>query len=96
MSATVGQCSQCYVGRYRAANMPYECSINHRKVVVPEVPGFLCDICGDSYYNPVYIEHLHRLISRSAVSGHKSSSAARNVATGSPEGGQPIGRSAKS
>lgn len=93
---TIGQCTQCNVGRYRETDMPYLCSINKRKIVVPGVPGFLCDICGDSYYNPDYVEHLHRLINRSAVSGHQSTSAQRSVATGNPEGGQPIGRSAKS
>lgn len=96
MSFNSNQCEQCFVGRYRQATMPYLCWVDDRKVVVPGAPGFQCDICGDSYYNPDFIQHLHRLIDRSAVSGRQSSTTQRSVATGSTEGGQPIRRSAKS
>jgi YgiT-type zinc finger domain-containing protein len=90
------QCEQCFVGRYRKASMPYLCWVGDRKVVVPDTPGFQCDICGDSYHNPGFIRHLHRLIDRSAVSGRHNLAAQRSIARGGTEGGQPIGRSAKS
>ena len=96
MSYTTNQCEQCYVGRYRQETMPYFCWVDDRKVIVPGAPGFQCDVCGDSYYNPDFIQYLHRLIDRSAVSSRHNSATQRSVATGSKKGGQPIGRSAKS
>lgn len=96
MSASVNQCKQCYVGRYRESDMPYLCWIDDREVVVPDVPGFQCDICGDSYHNPEFIQLLHRLIDRGAVSDKHDLSTHRQVSTGGKEGSQPIGRSAKS
>ena len=58
MSSSENQCKQCYVGRYRESDMPYLCWMDEREVMVPDVPGFQCDICGDSFYNPEFIQHL--------------------------------------
>jgi len=96
VSPTLDQCAQCYVGRYRESDMPYQCWIDDREVIVPNVPGFQCDMCGDSYPNPEFIQHLHRLINRGAVSDKHDLSNHRQVSTGGKEGSQPIGRSAKS
>ncbi len=96
MSMNSSHCSQCYVGRYRETGMPYLCWIDDLQVVVPDVPGFQCDVCGDSFHNPDFLQHLHHLIDRSTVSGHHNLAAQRQVATGSNESGQSIGRSAKS
>lgn len=96
MNSSANQCKQCYVGRYRESDMPYLCWIDKREVMVPDVPGFQCDICGDSFYNPEFIQHLHRLIDRGAVSDRHNLSTHRHVSTGGKEGSQPIGRSAKS
>ena len=96
MSSSAIKCSQCYVGRYREAEMPYLCWIDEHEVIVPDVPGYQCDVCGDSYHDPEFIQHLHRLIDRGAISDQNDRAALRQVSTGGQEGSQPIGRSAKS
>ena len=96
MSMNASHCTQCYVGRYQVTGMPYLAWVNDYQFVVPDVPGYQCDICGDSFHDPDFIHHLHHLIDRSTVSGQHNLAPKRQVATGGGESGQSIGRSAKS
>ena len=96
MSGSPGQCKQCYVGRYRETEMPYLCWIDRREVIVSKVPGFKCDICGDSYHSPEFIQHLHHLIDRGIVSDYRDRTNQRKVSRGGSESSQLFGRSAKS
>lgn len=55
-------CEHCKIGRYRPARLPFISWLNKDILVMPNAPGQVCDVCGDSFFDPEFLFQLDSLI----------------------------------
>lgn len=62
-------CPECPFGRLQETTMPYLCEYGGYVFIAQSVPSLVCDVCGRSDYDPVYIRHLSRLMDEQSNDG---------------------------
>lgn len=55
-------CSECRIGRYRPAKLPYMAYLGRHVLVVPEAPALFCDVCGQREFAPLFLRQLQLLL----------------------------------
>jgi len=55
-------CPHCYFGRIRAGKRSFAARTNGKPVMVPDVPAWICDVCGFTIYDPASLLNLQRLL----------------------------------
>lgn len=55
-------CQECHVGRLQPARAPYLAWLDGRMLVIPSVPAWLCDACGDLIHDFDFVHGLRLLL----------------------------------
>jgi YgiT-type zinc finger domain-containing protein len=55
-------CEQCHIGHYRSMTAPYLDWYDSQIMVVPHVPAYVCDVCGQMHYDANFINILQYLL----------------------------------
>lgn len=83
MTATT-RCEECHIGIYRPSPVPFLHLLGGRMMVVPDAPAYVCDVCGDVYYDDDFTSKVQYLLDRLADSVAKQGKAARPAAGEKP------------
>ena len=60
-------CPHCRVGRYKKASVPFLQEVAGTPMLLPNMPAFVCDVCGDTEYDPDMMMNLQYLIHQHEV-----------------------------
>lgn len=63
---TAIKCDECGVGRYRPIKATYLMKMGRQMLVMPDAPGYLCDVCGYRCFDEDFLVSMYYLI-RQAV-----------------------------
>lgn len=61
-------CLHCYFGRIKPGKRSFAAHTSGKPVMVPDVPAWICDVCGFTIYDPASLVNLHRLLTNPAKS----------------------------
>ena len=60
------QCEECGVGRCRFVSTPYLLQLGKHMLVMPDSPSYVCDICGNRFYDDEFLHGVHYLLKQAA------------------------------
>lgn len=60
-------CPHCRVGRYKKSAIPFLQDVEGTPMLLPNMPAFVCDVCGDIEYDPDMMMNLQYLIHQHEV-----------------------------
>jgi len=68
-------CPHCYFGRIQPGKRSFISRVDGTRLVVPDFPAWICDVCGFTIYDPTSLLNLQRLLtSPSKPYYHRSAS----------------------
>ena len=56
------QCQECGIGRCRLVATPYLLKLGKHMLVMPDAPSYVCDICGNRFYDDGFLDGVHHLL----------------------------------
>ncbi len=60
------QCEECGIGRCRYVATPYLLKLGKHMLVMPDSPSYVCDICGNRFYDEDFLNSVHHLLRQAA------------------------------
>ena len=60
------QCHECGVGRCRFVSTPFLLQLGKHMLVMPDSPSYVCDICGNRFYDDEFLHGVHYLLKQAA------------------------------
>ncbi|MBP6016616.1 MAG: YgiT-type zinc finger protein [Candidatus Promineofilum sp.] len=60
------QCQECGIGRCRPVTTPYLLPIGKHMLVMPDSPAYVCDICGNRFFDDEFLNGVHYLLEQAA------------------------------
>lgn len=59
-------CDECGIGRCRLVTTPYLLFLGKHMMVMPDSPSYVCDICGNRFYDDNFLNGVHYLLKQAA------------------------------
>ncbi len=63
---TTIQCEECGIGHCRIVSSPYLLKLGKHMLVMPDSPSYVCDICGNRFYDDAFLNGVHYLLKQAA------------------------------
>ena len=82
-------CEQCRIGHYQPIAAPYMRWLDDQIMVIPNVPAYTCDVCGQMQYDADFLQKLQYLLDRLTSDLPASKSATRPSVLEESPGWQP-------
>lgn len=60
------RCEECGIGRCRSISTPYLLKIGKHMLVMPDSPAYVCDICGNRFFDDEFLNGVHYLLEQAA------------------------------
>jgi len=65
------QCHECGIGRCRSIATPYLLKIGDHMLVMPDSPAYVCDICGNRFFDDGFLTGVHYLLEQAAADSRR-------------------------
>lgn len=65
------QCEECGIGRCRPVSAPYLLKIGKHMLVMPDSPAYVCDICGNRFFDDDFLDGVHYLLEQAAADSRR-------------------------
>ncbi len=76
------QCDVCHIGLLQPRRVTYASRLGDQLLILPDIHVYICDVCGESLYDPETIARIEMLlgvdIAASAPSRHAGASSEHN------------------
>lgn len=60
------RCEECGIGRLHPVKTPYLLNVGKHMLVMPDSPAYVCDICGNRFYDDEFLHGVHYLLKQAA------------------------------
>lgn len=60
------RCEECGIGRCRLVQTPYLLKVGKHMLVMPDSPAYVCDICGNRFFDDEFLNGVHYLLEQAA------------------------------
>lgn len=65
MVATI-HCDECGIGHCQPVTTPYLLKLGVHMLVMPDSPAYVCDICGNRFFDDSFLNGVHYLLEQAA------------------------------
>ncbi len=59
-------CQECGIGHCRPVTAPYLLPLGKHMMVMPDSPAYVCDICGNRFFDDEFLNGVHYLLEQAA------------------------------
>ncbi len=60
------RCEECGIGRCHLVRAPYLLKVGKHMLVMPDSPSYVCDICGNRFFDDEFLDGVHYLLEQAA------------------------------
>jgi len=60
------RCEECGIGRLHPVKTPYLLNVGKHMLVMPDSPAYVCDICGNRFFDDEFLNGVHYLLEQAA------------------------------
>lgn len=71
MNVSSIRCEECGIGRCRPVTTPYLMKLGKHMLVMPDSPAYVCDICGNRFFDDEFLNGVHYLLEQAAADSHR-------------------------
>ena len=64
-------CDECGIGHCRPISTPYLLKLGKHMMVVPDSPAYVCDICGNRFFDENFLDGVHYLLEQAAADSRR-------------------------
>jgi len=68
---TTIQCDECGIGHCRPISAPYLMMLGKHMMVMPDSPAYVCDICGNRFFDDNFLYGVHYLLEQAAADSRR-------------------------
>ena len=86
MNVSSIRCEECGIGRCRPVTTPYLMKLGKHMLVMPDSPAYVCDICGNRFFDDEFLNGVHYLLEQAAADSRRR---ARRRQVARPEPAMP-------
>ncbi len=66
------RCDECGIGHCHPVKAPYLLQTGKHMLVLPDSPAYVCDICGNRFFDDEFLTGVHYLLEQAAEDSRRS------------------------